>query len=669
MTQRSLTALHIGNFKAFADTQRIPLKPITLIFGPNSAGKSSFIQSLAFAHQVQLGRTLHDGALLDVHATEIGGDSIELGGFRQFVHLRDASLRVMWGADLEVAGLDKRLRELLEEVKMVSLAIEIAIELDDQKRAKPGAAPRVDNVEITADGEIVLRMSRRGFHSGSARMRVDRLASSHRVWRAVTRAVIESSTTATTFTDEDFAHIDSALVDLLPELDVRCPRLFPDGVELRGADNERTPLGELFVPIGRGTRPEDIARALRIYLPGILNEFVGGLSRGLDAELGTLRYLGPVRERPTRHSIPVEHRDANWSAGGGFAWDVLVHDAGIRERVNEWLEGHPGVSRTEARIAATRNPDKRSSWRKRYRLIVDRYTANTELREALTAAFFERPLTLLQRRELLTKNLAQVYEALQEQYETDQARAEEYAKELEPWIERIEAARSNEEAEAIRQEAMAFFEAQQARKLDSPEAQWEMFQEQQAESAPMEEAVARTAEFMTTLDKRGVPTIEELRLQEVDEKLRPSGTVVALCDVGFGISQVLPVLTLAYANQGELIAIEQPEIHLHPALQAELGDVFIESALGEHGNTFILETHSEHLILRIMRRMRETWQKKDTGLPSITPNDVSILYVEPASQGLRSIVREMPLNEAGQLVKSWPGGFFEEGLREQFDDA
>jgi predicted ATPase len=102
-------------------------------------------------------------------------------------------------------------------------------------------------------------------------------------------------------------------------------------------------------------------------------------------------------------------------------------------------------------------------------------------------------------------------------------------------------------------------------------------------------------------------------------------------------------------------------------LKADLGDGFIESALGERKNTFILETHSEHLILRLMRRMRETFNGKETGLPPITPNDIAVLYVEP--NGTRSIVREMPLNELGELVKSWPGGFFEEGLREQFSDA
>src|SRR2546427_12376514 len=85
-----------------------------------------------------------------------------------------------------------------------------------------------------------------------------------------------------------------------------------------------------------------------------------------------------------------------------------------------------------------------------------------------------------------------------------------------------------------------------------------------------------------------------------------SNTPVSHRDVGIGISQVLPVLVEAYGAENQIITIEQPEIHLHPALQAELGDVFITSALGDQRNTFILETHSEHLILRIMRRMRET---------------------------------------------------------------
>ena len=105
-------------------------------------------------------------------------------------------------------------------------------------------------------------------------------------------------------------------------------------------------------------------------------------------------------------------------------------------------------------------------------------------------------------------------------------------------------------------------------------------------------------------------------------------TEVSHRDVGIGVSQVLPVLVMAYASSNRIIAIEQPEIHLHPALQAELGDVFIESALGENKNTFIIETHSEHLILRIMRRMRETAEGELKEGSKVPPNDVCILYVD-----------------------------------------
>ena len=143
-----------------------------------------------------------------------------------------------------------------------------------------------------------------------------------------------------------------------------------------------------------------------------------------------------------------------------------------------------------------------------------------------------------------------------------------------------------------------------------------------------------------------------------------SNTPVTHRDVGIGVSQVLPVLVHAYADEGKIVAIEQPEIHLHPALQAEMGDVFIESALGERQNTFLLETHSEHLILRILRRIRETTKASSQGFPQVTEKDVSILFVQP--DGPRSIVREMPLNERGELVKAWPGGLFEETFRELF---
>jgi predicted ATPase len=146
---------------------------------------------------------------------------------------------------------------------------------------------------------------------------------------------------------------------------------------------------------------------------------------------------------------------------------------------------------------------------------------------------------------------------------------------------------------------------------------------------------------------------------------RGSNIVVSHRDVGIGVCQVLPILVSAYSSRNQIVAIEQPEIHLSPALQADLGDVFIQSALGSGRNMFLIESHSEHLLLRVMRRMRETSNGElPEGIPPTTPQDVRVLFVQP--KGTSSTVRHLELDEEGQLLDAWPGGFFEEGYRERF---
>jgi hypothetical protein len=124
-------------------------------------------------------------------------------------------------------------------------------------------------------------------------------------------------------------------------------------------------------------------------------------------------------------------------------------------------------------------------------------------------------------------------------------------------------------------------------------------------------------------------------------------------DVGFGFTQIMPVIVQGIVSRSDVICVEQPEIHLHPKLQAELTDFFIDTAKNNR-NQWIIETHSELLVRRLQRRIREG---------SLDPEQVSILYVDPISKQSSRII-ELRLNEDGEFIDEWPEGFFDEGFNE-----
>lgn len=136
-----------------------------------------------------------------------------------------------------------------------------------------------------------------------------------------------------------------------------------------------------------------------------------------------------------------------------------------------------------------------------------------------------------------------------------------------------------------------------------------------------------------------------------------SGVSVTPADVGFGISQALPVIVETLSQRETVICVEQPETHLHPRLQARLADLFIESTQeGGRGNQMIVETHSEHLMLRVQRRIREG---------SLNPAQVSVVYVDQDTNGHTS-VNQLRIDSDGDFLDEWPNGFFDERLDELF---
>lgn len=125
-----------------------------------------------------------------------------------------------------------------------------------------------------------------------------------------------------------------------------------------------------------------------------------------------------------------------------------------------------------------------------------------------------------------------------------------------------------------------------------------------------------------------------------------------LADTGFGASQVMPVVISLYTSPPDSILLyEQPEIHLHPTAQAQLGSIFVKACSPK--KCFIIETHSENLILRIQTEVAKG---------NLKPKEVKIYYTQPNSTGHQIV--PIPLNEKGQFLAKWPKGFFEESYKE-----
>jgi predicted ATPase len=166
----------------------------------------------------------------------------------------------------------------------------------------------------------------------------------------------------------------------------------------------------------------------------------------------------------------------------------------------------------------------------------------------------------------------------------------------------------------------------------------------------------RVAEWLQELGLihsfRVSPITEDGRLFQVLVRRDPKAAEVLITDVGFGVSQILPVITLCYyAPEGSTILLEQPEIHLHPRVQAGLADVLIDAAKTRNIQ-IILESHSEHLLRRLQRRVAE-----EVLLP-----EQAALYFCFAEQG-ESHLTPLELDAYGNIT-NWPRDFFGDDLGE-----
>ena len=137
---------------------------------------------------------------------------------------------------------------------------------------------------------------------------------------------------------------------------------------------------------------------------------------------------------------------------------------------------------------------------------------------------------------------------------------------------------------------------------------------------------------------------------------------VAFTEVGVGISQLFPLIVAAVVARQGLVTCEQPELHVHPRIQVGIGDLVTQA---NSQCSFLIETHSEHLILRILRRIRESTESDlPNGLRPLQPDDVSIIYLDTAAGGVKAT--RIEIDRYGEFTSRWPSGFFAERSEELF---
>lgn len=558
-----IKSISIENFKAFGKKQVLPIKPITLIFGPNSSGKSSIIHSLLFSqHALKTGE-------LDVFLTFGGGTSVDLGGFKQYIFKGNPDNLLTWSATLQLSNDQRRLRELLSNSDQIEVTSTIRLPKEEIKERvtsynakkteqtievptgeyRYAETPVITSYSIAIDGKELFSM---GFREEKI-LRIERLNFDHPVLKDLLKNIIEGGTTLQKVQDSDINISEKIIRKSLTRYRFRCDHFIPN--ELIKTDEDMKKQSFIY-PVSQGTRDDDVGKAIELFLPRILNDIVSGIWNELSQNLTNLEYLGPLRSYPPRHLAFTESEDHNWRAGGGFAWDILRKDQSVRDKINEWL-GNKDRLKTP------------------YRLEIKDFSSLEEI----TSEYHDK-------------------------------------------IEEFE------------------------NKFTTEEYDWDLFGELYGLKYRMEQWAKNKS------------IIRELYLKDLR-----TDTAVSHRDVGIGISQIIPVLVSAYANKMKMIAIEQPEIHVHPGLQAELGDLFIESALGENSNKFILETHSEHIILRILRRIRETSLGKDVSY-KIKPSDISLVFIDSTKNG--AVIKALRVDEKGRIIDKVPGGFFEEDFEELF---
>lgn len=580
-----ITGISIENFKGIRERVKLDFRPITLLFGANSAGKSTILHALHYA------REIFERHNLDADQTIAGGKYIDLGGFQRLVHRDDGDAKAPWDSPIRlginvdvsrddlksfypdidrliaqtVADIDRYRDEVhstsedirwLLDYRFDTLFNDIttaAVELEISWSSSHGC-PYVAKNTIYFDGapfiQLEANQQMRGVHARFSVREPDPQKPDGTIEVSTLNHKCLKRMSDLSRERQELPNDNSSLLEILLKQCADLLSFRPNQIDL---DSQMDALPSLDDPLDftpslispTGDEEHDIRHAFEINLAmelvRALSQYIVGPCQLVRDQLKHFRYLGPLRETPPRNYSPPRFPDpARWASGLG-AWDILYAGSDeLIEAVASWLVD-------ENKLDSGCSIERRTS------------------------------VTLDYSHPIIRKMIS-------------------------------------------------------GRAFDDVEHDW---------SLNLSES--QSASRIVVVGSTGI-------------ELHPH-------DVGIGISQVVPVIVTALDDEERMLAIEQPELHIHPRLQAEIADLFIES-IATKKHRFIIETHSEHLILRLLRRIRETEAGKVPDNRHLRTDDLGIYYLKQENGTTRESRIDVDVN--GEFIQPWPDDFFEIDFYERF---
>lgn len=570
-----ITSLELTNFRSFRATQRIEFAPVTLLFGPNSVGKSTVLMALFYLQQI-----LEKGHCDPMRLDALGGKHI--GGFKNLVNGRDLNKRIVLKVTLdkqgEIGASYNRVAELLGDELGLTVdspcadADSMAVELHIGYSGKY-VMPFVACYRLWLDGKLIAELTS---DDGLKQPMISYLNYRHPALLCDT--------------DETFAEDegDGLFISRFQQL-FNLPRLVQGqtnaqaGEEVieffthmpasfKGMAGALPPLKQLLQ-----TTLEFDERQIDVRMHEILSDVLVAPLDNLLALLKDSLCIGPLRLVPDAlYQTNPYPEQKDWYSGAA-AWDVLGRTSSQILAVNQWM-------------GQGKRLDLGYSIRIKNSLAIARYQGGDDSMLDILASIEQ---------------------------------AKRFGGTLQATL--------NDENPAAEQRTVDMDTLEQLllKELALPsEAISALLKDEQAEKIVLWDEI--------------------------------NNIEVSSADIGVGVSQLLPLVVAAVDNRKGIIACEQPELHVHPRIQVGIGDLLTQNT---DNKTFLIETHSEHLILRILKRIRQTSDEElPEGVVPVHPQDVAIVYMEPTSYGTKAW--RIEIDEDGEFRQRWPNGFFAERREE-----